>query len=135
MDTISIIAKNQKLTQQEKRITRKKRFTTAKCCTPVDVIEITREDFDRYLHKNQDTRNELKRKWRARSLVYAKNLMRLERNVKTRILKKGEIVYKEGEIGNSIFRVDDSGQDDVELEAIHGSIAVHKYRPGDSFGE
>ena len=61
--------------------------------------------------------------------------MRLERNVKTRILKKGEIVYKEGEIGNSIFRVDDSGQDNVELEAIHGSIAVHKYRPGDSFGE
>lgn len=113
----------------------KRRFTTAKCATPCDVLEITQQDFDRYLHKNQDTRNELKRKWRARNLVYAKNLMRLERNVKTRILKKGEIVYKEGEIGNSIFRVDDSGQEDVELEVIHGNIAVHKYRPGDSFGE
>ena len=84
-----------------------KRFTTAKCATPVDAIEIKREEFDRYIRSSSETKNELKRKWRARNLLYAKNLLRLQKNVKTRELKKGEVVYKEGEIGTSMFRVDD----------------------------
>lgn len=87
-----------------------KRFTTAKCATPVDVIEIKREDFDRYTRTSSETRNELKRKWRARNLEYAKNLVRLERQLKTRTLKKGDLVYTEGDIGSSMFQVDDSGQ-------------------------
>jgi CRP-like cAMP-binding protein len=84
------------------------RFTTAKCATPVDAIEIKREEFDRYVRSSADTKNVLKRKWRARNLVYAKNLLRLQTNVKTRTLKKGEIIYKEGEVGTSMFRVDDN---------------------------
>jgi serine/threonine protein kinase len=86
-----------------------KRFTTAKCATPVDVIEIKKKDFDRYTKTSSETRNELKRKWRARSLVYAKNLLRLQRQVKTHTLKKDEVVYREGDVGTSMFRVDDSG--------------------------
>eukprot|EP00980_Cylindrotheca_fusiformis_P026140 scaffold15472_cov117-Cylindrotheca_fusiformis.AAC.4 len=112
-----------------------KRYTTAKCATPVDVIEIKREDFDRYTRTSSETRNELKRKWRARSLVYAKNLLRLQRQVKTRTLKKGEVVYKEGDVGISMFRVDDSGGVESELEVLHGDTPVHRYLPGDSFGE
>jgi len=111
----------------------RKRFTTAKCATPVDVIEIKQESFDRYTRTSAETRNELKRKWRARSLVYAKNLLRLQRNVKVRTLKKGDVVYKEGDVGNSMFRVDDEGGG--ELEVLHGETPVHKYQPGDSFGE
>lgn len=113
--------------------TEKKRFTTAKCATPVDVIEIKREEFDRYTRSSVDTKNELKRKWRARSLVYAKNLLRLERNLKTRTLSKGEVVYSEGDKGTSMFRVDDliGG----ELEVLHGKVPVHRYVSGDSFGE
>ena len=85
----------------------KRRFTSAKTLTPVDVIEITREDFDRYTRSSAETKHELKRKWRARSLVYAKNLLRLQTNVKARELKKGDIVYREGDVGTSTFRVDD----------------------------
>ncbi|KAG7364185.1 Ser/Thr-protein kinase [Nitzschia inconspicua] len=111
----------------------KRRFTTAKCATPVDVIEIKREDFDRYTKSSIDTKNELKRKWRARSLMYAKNLLRLERNLKKRILKKGDIVYHEGDESTSMFRVDDA--EGGELEVLHGGVPVHKYVAGDSFGE
>jgi CRP-like cAMP-binding protein len=111
----------------------KKRFTTAKCATPVDVIEIKREDFDRYLKSSKDTRDELKRKWRARSLMYAKNLLRLERNLKVKDLSKGELVYKEGDKGTSMFRVDD--EQGGELDVLHGGTVVHKYTSGDSFGE
>jgi serine/threonine protein kinase len=111
----------------------KKRFTTAKCATPVDVIEIKREDFDRYTKSSIDTKNELKRKWRARSLMYAKNLLRLERNLQQRILKKGDVVYHEGDKSDSMFRVDDT--EGGELEVLHGNVPVHKYTGGDSFGE
>lgn len=85
----------------------RKRFTTAKCATPVDVIEIKREDFDRYTRSSAGTRNELKRKWRARNLLYAKNMLRLQRNLKVRNLRAGEIIYREGDKGSSMFRVDD----------------------------
>lgn len=85
----------------------KRRFTSAKTLTPVDVIEITREDFDRYTRSSAETRTDLRRKWRARNLVYAKNLLRLQTNVKARELKKGDIVYREGDVGTSTFRVDD----------------------------
>lgn len=88
--------------------TEKKRFTSAKCATPVDVIEINREDFDRYTKSSAETRNELRRKWRARRLSYAKNLLRLQRNVKVRELKKGDVVYSEGQKGTSMFRTDDA---------------------------
>jgi len=111
----------------------KKRFTTAKCATPVDVVEIKREDFDRYTRSSIDTKNELKRKWRARSLEYAKNLLRLEQSVKARTLSKGDVVYHEGDKGTAMYRVDDTIGG--ELEVLHGDIPVHKYVAGDSFGE
>lgn len=110
-----------------------KRFTTAKCATPVDVIEIDREDFDRYTRSSVDTKNELKRKWRARSLMYAKNLLRFEQSLKARTLKKGDVVYREGDKSTAMFRVDDL--EGGELEVLHGDIPVHKYVEGDSFGE
>jgi len=109
------------------------RFTTAKCATPVDVIEINREDFDRYTRSSVDTKNELKRKWRARSLVYAKNLLRFEQSLKARTLKKGDVVYREGDKGTAMFRVDDL--EGGQLEVLHGDVPVHKYVASDSFGE
>jgi len=50
----------------------------------------------------------LKIKWKARSLKYAKNLIRLQTNVKTREFKKGEMVYQEGDEGKSMFLVDEA---------------------------
>ena len=111
----------------------KLRFTSAKCSTPVDVIEIKRDDFDRYMGVSQKARQELRLKWRARSLAYAKNLLRLQENVKARDFKKGDIVYKEGDLSASMYRVDD--ETGGELEVSHGANVVHRYVAGDSFGE
>jgi len=110
-----------------------KRFTSAKCATPVDVIVIKREDFDRYMSASAKTKTDLQVKWRARSLQYAKNLLRLQKNVRTRLYRKGEVVYHEGDTGTSMFRVDDS--DGGVFEVSHGDTVVHKYFGGDSFGE
>jgi CRP-like cAMP-binding protein len=65
--------------------------------------------------------------------MYAKNLLRLERNLKALTLSKGDIVYREGDKGISMFRVDE--KDGGVLEVLHGDIPVHKYFPSDSFGE
>jgi CRP-like cAMP-binding protein len=65
--------------------------------------------------------------------MYAKNLLRLERNLKAITLSKGDVVYREGDKGTSMFRVDDL--DGGVLEVLHGNVPVHKYFPGDSFGE
>lgn len=110
-----------------------RRFTSARCATPVDVLEIPREDFDRYCGVSHKTRRDLNMKWRARSLLYAKNLLRLQKNVKVRTFKKGDIIYKEGDVGTSMYRVDDT--DGGELLVSHGDNVVHKYVNGDSFGE
>jgi CRP-like cAMP-binding protein len=109
------------------------RFTTAKCATPVDVIEISRQELDRFVGASPNTKNELRAKWRARSLTYAKNLLRLQKNVQERVYKKGDVIYREGDIGSAMFRVHDV--DGGELEVSHNGVVVHNYVGGDSFGE
>eukprot|EP00550_Attheya_septentrionalis_P011265 CAMPEP_0198299590 /NCGR_PEP_ID=MMETSP1449-20131203/45341_1 /TAXON_ID=420275 /ORGANISM="Attheya septentrionalis, Strain CCMP2084" /LENGTH=912 /DNA_ID=CAMNT_0044001201 /DNA_START=1 /DNA_END=2739 /DNA_ORIENTATION=- len=107
-----------------------KRFTTAKCATPVDVIKIKREDFDRYVASSASAKTALNVKWRARNLFYAKNLIRLQTNVKALTLEKGDIVYNEGDVGNAMYLVNEG-----ELQAKHDGVCVHTYAQGDSFGE
>ena len=110
-----------------------RRFTSAKCATPVDVIEIKKADFDRYTGASESAKHDIRVKWRARSLQYAKNLLRLQQNVRIRTYKKGDVVYNEGDTGTSMFRVDD--EDGGVLEVSHNGTVVHKYYGGDSFGE
>jgi CRP-like cAMP-binding protein len=76
------------------------------------------------------TKNELQLKWRARTLDYAKNLIRLQTNVNELIFNKGDIIYREGDTGMAMYQVS-SG----ELEVLHDGKKVHMYESGDSFGE
>ena len=109
------------------------RFTSAKAATPVDLIKIKREEFDRYIAASTSAKETLKRKWKARTLTYAKNLIRLQTNVKERIFHMGDVVYKEGETGKSMYRVDE--REGGELDVRHGDVVMHKYYQGESFGE
>lgn len=113
----------------------KVRFTSSRCATPVDVIEIKRVDFDRYIGASKSAKRDLHVKWRARSLAYAKNLLRLQTNLKIRNYKKGDVVYKEGDLGTSMFRVDDDNKIGGSLDVSHKGRVTHKHVPGDSFGE
>ncbi len=61
----------------------------------------------RYIGNSKVAKNTLKFRWRARTLADAKAMIRLQANVKTRIFHKGDVVYKEGGIGNSMFFVDE----------------------------
>jgi len=109
------------------------RFSSAKCASPTDVIKIDRADFERYIEKSPSAKNTLKFKWKARSWADAKNLIRLQTKIKSRTFKKGEVVYKEGDLGESMYFVDEIHGGLLEVK--HGEIPVHDYRGGESFGE
>jgi len=110
-----------------------KRFSTAICATPVDVIKIKRSDFQKYIEHSNGAKVNLKFKWKARTLADAKAMIRLQTNVKLNVLKKGDVVYKEGDMGKSMYFVDE--EKGGELDVKHGNITVHSYRSGESFGE
>lgn len=110
-----------------------KRFSTAKCATPVDVIKIKRSDFEKYIEHSNGAKVNLKFKWKARTLADAKAMIRLQTNVKLNVFKKGDVVYKEGDMGRSMYFVDE--EKGGELDVKHGGIKVHSYRGGESFGE
>jgi len=109
------------------------RFSTAKCATPVDVIKIKRSDFKTYIENSPTARDTLRFKWRARSMGDAKAMIRLQANVGTKVLKKGDVVYKEGDMGKSMYFVDENTGGKFEVK--HGDVTVHHYGKGESFGE
>ncbi len=61
----------------------------------------------RYIENSKAAKNTLKFRWKARLLANAKADIRLQTNLKTRTFKEGEVVYKEGDQGNSMFVVDE----------------------------
>jgi hypothetical protein len=52
-------------------------------------------------------REALRHRWKARTLADAKAFIRLQTNMKSVHLKKGDIVYKEGDMGKSMYFVDE----------------------------
>ena len=61
----------------------------------------------RYLESSKEAKNTIKHRWKARLLADAKADIRLQTNLKTRTFRKGEVVYTEGDQGNSMFVVDE----------------------------
>ena len=55
-----------------------------------------------YIASSSEAKHAIKRKWRARLLKYAKNLIRLQTNVKEKTFKKGDVIYREGDQGKSM---------------------------------
>lgn len=110
-----------------------RRFSTAKCATPVDFIKIKRSEFERYIENSKSAKDNLLFRWKARTLADAKAFIRLQTNVKKVEMNKGDVVYKEGDIGRSMYFVDE--ERGGELDVKHGDLTVHKYGQGESFGE
>lgn len=109
------------------------RFSTAKCATPVDLIKIKRSDFEKYINSSKSARDTLMWRWRSRALADAKALIRLQTNLKPKLFAKGDVVYKEGDVGGGMYFVDEDKGGILDVK--HGDVTVHQIRPGESFGE
>ena len=84
-----------------------RRFSTARCATPVDLIKIKKSDFQRYIRDSKSARDNLKFRWKARLVADAKSMIRLQNDLRERLFKEGDVVYKEGELGTSMYFVDE----------------------------
>jgi hypothetical protein len=61
----------------------------------------------RYIESSKSAREALRHRWKSRILADAKAFIRLQTNLKSVHLKKGDIVYKEGDMGKSMYFVDE----------------------------
>jgi serine/threonine protein kinase len=102
------------------------RFSTAKCATPVDLIKIKRSDFEKYTNSSKSARDTLMWRWRSRALADAKALIRLQTNLKPKSLSKGDVVYKEGDVGGGMYFVDEDRGGILDVK--HGDVTVHQIR-------
>ena len=66
--------------------------------------------------------------------MQAKQLIRLQTNLVRRNFKLGDIVYNRGDMGDSMFLVDEEIGGKLEVKDDRGTTA-HTLSPGDIFGE
>jgi len=104
-----------------------------KAVTPVDLIEITRKDFKRYIATSPSAMENLKLVDANRKLNRAKRLLRLQTGLKTHILKQGDVIYNQGDTGNSMFIVDD--KEGGELHVVVDGHTCMSLTAGEVFGE
>jgi len=109
---------------------KKIRSATIKCTTPVHAIEISREYFEKYMKESDDVKITLTEKDRSRKRSRAKMILRLQNNLEERIVKRGDVLFAEGEVGDKLFIVEE-GQVDVSVKGR----TVFKANPGDVTGE
>lgn len=97
----------------------------------MELISVSKDDFNKYLIDNFHCERSLKLKFQARRLKQAKELIRLQENLIKRQFRQGEVVYREGDTDNKSMYVVDQGT----LKVEYGKETVHKLQSGDTFGE
>lgn len=85
---------------------KKIRSCTIKCKTPVHVIEINRDYFEKYLAASSGLVLTLREKDKIRRRNRAKALLKLQSGMKSETFKRGETLFKEGDTGDSLFIVE-----------------------------
>jgi len=108
----------------------KLRSLSALCATPVDVIEITRDDYNRFSSNSSGNRVLLETAFIAKTLANAKSLIRCCNNINRYRYQAGTIVYNEGSTGNSMYLLEE-GKIDI---TVSGKKSF-SLKAGEVFGE
>jgi CRP-like cAMP-binding protein len=106
------------------------RSASVRCLTPVHAIEISREYFEKYIASDQNIKLNLGEKNKDRKRQRAKAMLQLQKNMKPKVIKKGDFVFKKGEEGKCMYVLED-GQIDLQING-HKISSVHK---GEMTGE
>ena len=107
------------------------RSATITCKTPVHVMEISREYFEKYM-KDSDEKLflELTEKDKIRKRNRSKMILRTQNNLKKRKFRKGQSLFKAGQKGDSIFLVEDG-----KVDIVVGDMNVFSASNGNICGE
>jgi len=108
------------------------RSATIKCQTPVHVMEISREDFNKYLEasKSSELLISLKEKDKIRKKNRARAALRLHKNLEERDYANGEALFVVDEVDDHLYLIE-YGKVDVQVE---GKTAFSA-KPGNFCGE
>jgi len=82
------------------------RSSTILCKTPVHVIEVSREYFEKYIASSKGVVLSLREKDKIRKRNRAKALLKLQSGMKSKIFQNGEKLYYEGDKGDSLYIVE-----------------------------
>jgi len=108
---------------------KKIRSATIRCVTPIHAIEISREYFEKYLASSGLTLD-LKEKDRTRKRNRAKTILRLQKNLRPLQMKKGDVIFREGDEAEGLYIVEEG-----KIEVFVDSKKVFTANPGDLVGE
>ena len=107
-----------------------RRSATIRTITPVHVLEISREYFEKYMKGGNDIQLSLREKDKLRKRDRAKTILKAQQNMTEKEAKKGEHIYHQGVIGDEVFILE-SGQINVLVDGH----TVFKIKPGELCGE
>jgi CRP-like cAMP-binding protein len=108
---------------------KKIRSATIQCITPIHAIEISREYFEKYL-ASSGLALDLKEKDRTRKRNRAKTILRLQKNLRPMKVKKGDVIFSEGDEAEGLFIMEEG-----KIEVFVDSKKVFTANPGDLVGE
>mmetsp|Transcript_35238 Transcript_35238/g.85414 ORF Transcript_35238/g.85414 Transcript_35238/m.85414 type:complete len:527 (-) Transcript_35238:260-1840(-) len=111
-------------------LSNKPRTGTVTCVTPVEGMTISREYFEKYLNSSdKNVRMKMYRENRARDLSRIRMLFGQNPNLRPKKLKKGAVLFKEGDNSKGFYIVIDG-----EISLSSGRLSVAKYKAGDIVG-
>ncbi len=84
----------------------KRRSSSIKCKTPVHVIEINREYFEKYMANSTGLVLSLREKDKIRKRNRAKAILKVQKGMKSESFKYGDKLYAEGDTGDSLYIVE-----------------------------
>ena len=97
--------------------------TMIKCSTPVHVIEISREYFEKYTSSSSGVALDLREKDKIRRRNRAKALLKLQSGMMSVPFKRGETLFKEGDVGDSLYIIE-SGNVDITARGHQVFVAM-----------
>merc|ERR1740139_1989881 len=110
----------------------KRRSATIQCVTPVHVIRISTEYFDKYMKGGGSDMNlTLREQDRARDLDRALQVLHLQKNLLERVLSKGDVLFSYGEDGKSLYIVEEG---EIKIKGENGQHIMN-VQPGQICGE
>ena len=103
---------------------------TARCVTPVHLLEISRDYYEKCLGADDEVGTAMVETYRKRQRERAKVIFSLEESVKPLHVKTGDIIFREGTKGDLLY-MQDSGKVDITA----GGKKVRTLRNGEMTGE
>ena len=107
----------------------KKRSATVRCLTPIHVIEISRQDFEKYA-ESSNLSWDIKEKDKVRKKNRVKTILRLQKELREIHLNKGDYFFRAGEKADFLYILEKG-----RAECLIEDHKVFILKPGDICGE